>query len=356
MNISTNLAAISPAQNKPSGSYEWWYFDGTSNDGVHGFVIIFYHCNPFSTNQIKGLEKSEVQPGNYPAISISLYEDGKPIYYSFLEYSSEDFSWDEDSFLLKIGENFFRIMPDGEELTFQIELNQTLDSGHSLFGTIKGAGNLCSKELISSNESLEKHSWNLLLPQANIEARMSVKGTSIHEEIEFEGTGYFDHNTGFEPMKDSFKDWYWGRYHFKNSTLIYYLMNKEEGQQFETWLIDRKSQKVLETFTEVNPTYYSRNLFGLKSVRKFELSSAGTEITIQTSSLLDNGPFYQRFLGDAVMKRKGEVLAAKGISEYLSPGRIYAKKFWPLVHMRLRYKNEKPHWVQKSKRMYPWTW
>jgi len=24
--------------------------------------------------------------------------------------------------------------------------------------------------------------------------------------------------------------------------------------------------------------------------------------------------------------------------------------------MRIRYQNEKPHWVQKSKRLYRWTW
>ena len=46
----------------------------------------------------------------------------------------------------------------------------------------------------------------------------------------------------------------------------------------------------------------------------------------------------------------------KGISEYIKPSRIAHSKYWWLVNMRLRYLSKKPHWVQKSRLLYPRTW
>jgi carotenoid 1,2-hydratase len=83
----------------------------------------------------------------------------------------------------------------------------------------------------------------------------------------------------------------------------------------------------------------------------------GSSVLVQQNRLLDNGPFYRRYLSDAFIHQEGQgVQKATGISEYIYPGRIYAKWFWPFVDMRIRYHNEPPHWVQKSGRLYRWTW
>ncbi|MEX0720866.1 MAG: hypothetical protein WD059_09375 [Balneolaceae bacterium] len=353
MNISTDLIDISPSENISRG-YEWWYFDGLSTNGRYGFVIIFYHSNPFSTRK-KDWSSLNIQAEINPAISISIYDEGRTIYYGFQEFASDFFSWNEEQKLLKIDQNTMHFSLVGDELDFEIKLDQKLDSGHSISGIIKGKGGVINKKLIAQKDQ-EKHFWNLILPKADLDVNVNIKAGKSSREFQFFGTGYFDHNTGLEPMKNDFTNWYWGRFHFKDSILIYYLMNQHKMPQYEAWLIDNKGQKVLEKFEDITPTYYSRNWLGLKSARKIVLKSSPTEITIQTHSLIDNGPFYQRFLGDAVMNRNDIVQAAQGLAEYLHPKKIHAKKFWPLVHMRLRYMNEKPHWVQKSKILYPWTW
>jgi hypothetical protein len=56
------------------------------------------------------------------------------------------------------------------------------------------------------------------------------------------------------------------------------------------------------------------------------------------------------------MNKDNNVSITEGISEYISPSNIYKKKFWPAVKMRLRFANQKPHWVQKFKLFYEWTW
>jgi carotenoid 1,2-hydratase len=97
------------------------------------------------------------------------------------------------------------------------------------------------------------------------------------------------------------------------------------------------------------------NLFGLKSARKIEMEAGNNGFLIQQESLLDDGPFYQRFASRLMINLDGELHQAKGISEYICPERIYVKLFRPLVNMRIQYPG-KTHWVQKSPRLYRWTW
>lgn len=355
MNISTDFNGVSPGYNKPAGGYEWWYIDGQSADYKYKFVVIFYHINPFSTRYLQALDDESISPGIHPAVSISIYHKSNPIYYSFLEFEDHQFDWDEVEKTLNIENQELRYSVIGEKLRVEVSLNQTLPSGHRIEGTITGRGRRPSSRLIDSQSS-DKHMWNLLLPSMEVQVDLDVTGKRGVEKLNFEGHGYHDHNRGEEPMKDSFKDWYWGRFHFKNFTLIYYLLQKHEEKQFEGWLIDRENQLVLEYFREADLGYVTRNWFGLKSARKIELKSAQVSVNIQCKSKIDDGPFYQRFNSDCIMNYNGKVHAAQGISEYIYPQNIYRKLFWPLVHMRLRYAYEKPNWVQKSRLMYPWTW
>lgn len=355
MNISTDFQHIHPAENKPPGSYEWWYFDALSDDGENGIVVIFYHANPFSVNYIKELSKSTIRPAGYPAVSVSLYEKGKTVYYSFLEFTEEDFDWDESAPACSIGDNSFRYTMEDGMLMAGIKLKQELASGHRLAGEIQFRSTALSPDLLDKSGD-RKHSWNLVMPGAETECHFSLNNGKTKRLFEFTGTGYHDHNTGLEPMKNSFTDWYWGRYHFPDHTLVYYLMNREDGIQYEGWLTDAGGNSIRAELKDLKSSDRTLNPFALYAARKFTMDFGTAEITVQTPDLLDNGPFYQRFKGNAVMKSAGKVAAARGISEYIVPGRIYSKKFWPLIEMRLRYMYRKPHWVQKSRILYPWTW
>ncbi len=355
MNISTKLNDEHFDPEKPPKGYEWWYFDAISLDKKWSLVVIFFQGNPFSPEYIKA--GADALPNDFPAISISVYKNGKPEYYSFIEYQEGRFHWNDKDESCSIGSNFFKRSINGNELVYELLLAQTLESGHSINAKLKFSSPVLPEDSIEHQSTEEKHFWNLLQPHAQVNGSISLKGKRNDFNVLFSGTGYHDHNTGYEPMKESFDDWYWGRFHFKDSTLIYYVMNQlDGGKQHEAWLISNQSGEVMDTFSEIKSGYFEKNRFGLNSARKIELKSLKAHATIQLSSLVDNGPFYQRFLSDCVMQYEGKTTAGVGISEYIKPAQIYEEKYWWMVRMRLRFLAQKPHWVQRSKMFYEWTW
>ena len=179
----------------------------------------------------------------------------------------------------------------------------------------------------------------------------------VKKESQLQGLGYHDHNLGDRPMKQDFLDWYWGRVHFEQATLVYYVMNGHQGQEHRAWLISRDSRRLL--YTPELKKMHGRRVTGflLRPARRLRFGDEEVDLQIEHRRVVDSGPFYCRYLSRATLVHPalGSMQAA-GIGEYIKPGRIYSKRFWALVHMRLRYGSEKPHWVQKNSRLYRITW
>jgi carotenoid 1,2-hydratase len=338
------------------GSYEWWYFDAVSADG-YCIVVIFYEGNPFSKRYIEAIQKNDSKKASaFPALSISLYHKGKPIFYSFDEVLPEFSSFSASQPKGSVGACSFFGEKIDQQITYAIRLNQKLPSGDSLKGELIFQSDVFEdKNFDIADESPSensRHTWNLVQPKAGVHGRLELKGHE-NKEIVFSGVGYHDHNLGFEPMKDSFDEWYWGRYHFKESTLIYYIMHEKGTWDKRAWLID--SAGTVSEAKRILLKEEGLSFFGLKSARVIELEGDGFKIHLQKDVMVDNGPFYQRFSGRAILKGEKGIDQARGISEYIYPARIYQKLFWPLVDMRINYPG-KEHWVQKSPVFYRWTW
>lgn len=342
-----------------SGGYQWWYFDGISLDDRFSFVVIFYEGNPFSTRYNGALlADKNPSPVDHPAISISIYKHGKPIYYSFTEFDKLNCEFDEGEPFVRIGNHKVEGDLGDEQVQYKLDLNEQLPNGDRLNGTIMFQS-AKTGDLFNNVDTLSTgHTWNLVQPRADISADFDLKIKGAKREIQFSGLGYHDQNTGNEPMRDEFDDWYWGRFHFDYATVIYYMMNRRDEQQHRAWLIDNQNIEVLKTFEEVELADKGLTLFGLKAARKLGFRSDEIEIRVQQSQLLDNGPFYQRYKSDAFLRipEEGVVESTKGISEYIRPERIYNKLFWPFVNMRIWFKPEGSHWVQRSQQLYRWTW
>lgn len=354
MYISTDPLNRLPAQSNSPGSYEWWYFDAIDPVQDLSFVIIFYRSNPFSTRKIKESAKKNGHSRLYPALSISVYREEKPVYYSFQEFPGDEFGFDKENMQFHFGDHTFNYSERGDLSTATLQIEQELPSGLGIKCSLEYNAARLPKDLFS-REMDPEHMWNLIMPRALVEGRILLSDNKKKEIIEFRGKGYHDHNRGQVPMKESFTDWYWGRFHFPEYTLIYYIMNKVEGPQYEAWLIDPdhyiRAQKLL-----VEKEGSLTNFFGLKSDRIIRFKGDDLQITVQAGKVVDDGPFYQRFSADAIAESQGRISVAKGLSEYIRPERIYSRTFWPLVHMRLQYTDQRPHWVQKSKFWYKLTW
>lgn len=340
------------------GSYEWWYFDALGKNG-YSFVVIFYEGNPFSRRYIRKLEEGD---GNalaekYPAVSISVYKGGKPLFYSFEEFTVDRAEFSSNKPYGKVGNNTFRGVKKGNTIEYTLNLDQSVANGDSVTANLRFTAIEAPHNFFTVNEGKpsmeEKHIWNLVLPKCRVQGDFTVKGYT-NQAFSFEGAGYHDHNTGFEPMKKSFTEWYWGRYHTNNSTVIYYLMLENGKWTKKAWLV-HKNGRIKNLDNEIHMTETGLTLFGLNIARTLELAVEDTRVFIQKDVVLDSGPFYQRFEGKMLLHENGDVQQARGISEYIYPSRIYNKWFWPLVNMRIRYPG-KTHWVQKKPVLYRWTW
>jgi len=342
---------------KPSpGSYEWWYFDAASHDGTYSLVVIFYDGNPFSRRYADALKRGEKNLAKYyPAVSISVYKGSSPVFYSFEEVLPEEalFSAHKPEGFVK-GNRFVKV-ESGDKLVYRLTLDQRLPGGDHLSAELTFTSqrhNFILAENQTDSGGNEKHSWNLVQPYADVEGLITVSGYS-GQKIKFSGRGYHDHNTGNEPMHRSFSEWYWGRIHFAGGTLAYYLMNENNVLNSKGWLFDESGNVTL--MDGITTDDIGLNKFGLHSARKIEKKDGDIRFLIQKNEVVDDGPFYQRFLNRMVLQAEGRTIQGQGISEYIYPSRIHTKLFRPLVNMRIQYPG-RAHWVQKNPRLYRWTW
>ncbi|MCH8568478.1 MAG: hypothetical protein LAT67_09450 [Balneolales bacterium] len=370
MQLTSDFIFDAPADKPKPGSYEWWYFDATDETGDWQFVAIFYDGCPFSTRYNAKWENNakDASAREHPAVTLSLYHKGKTVFYCMSEYRPKDAFFGTNNTIegssritFKVGGNHIELcrLPDGN-LRHTLLLDNLLPSGDALSGKIifNSAAELTGLfKKNGSSKQVNSHGWNLTQPKANVEADLCLTEAGKSREIRWAGTGYHDHNLGSEPMKEEFTDWYWGRVHFKQHTLVYYLMNTDNFYKYKGWLI-HDSGSMETVFDAGKLDNFSRNLFFLKTARIIELQSgSGDSCLIQQTKILDSGPFYYRFLSDVLIKseKNGLLEKATGITEYIRPDRIHSRIFWPLVHMRYHY-TDAPHWVQKSPTLFRWTW
>jgi carotenoid 1,2-hydratase len=365
MIITSNYKKDFRRNKENSGSYEWWYFDFYDSVNALHIVVIFYDGCPFSPGYIDNWENPETRfsakAAEHPAVSISVYEKGKPVFYSLSEYDKTDFVWNEKENKLKIGGSGFQFGRKGNNLEYRIDLDENLPGGDALKGRLcfrgyETPGNLLQ---IPEQPGQPAHEWNMTLPAAGVAGEVVIT-SRLHPEKKFNvtGRGYHDHNLGLEPMKNAFRNWYWGRVHMNSGTLVYYIMNRKKDSDNRAWFISSDNSGVEYFFDEARLEDFRSNLFLLPSARKIILKGKNAEATIQMSEVVDSGPFYYRFISDAIIKSDDESLleTARGISEFIHPARIHNRLFRPFVNMRYLYKEKQPHWVQKNPALYRWTW
>lgn len=361
MKMTADMRRDGRTGDKSPGGYEWWYFDAMDTAGDLRLVVIFYEGNPFSRRYMEAQERGGARPEHYPAVSISLYEGGETLYYSFTEHLPADARFAEADATLQVGGH--RVEAGREDPRYRLLLSEKLPSGDALEGELEFRGPAPAPGLFGkTGNGGREHAWNLAMPRARVQGSLALRGALRGERrVAFEGLGYHDHNTGAEPMREEFREWHWGRYHFEAGTLVFYAMDDgaRGGEAAErAWLISPDGGRVAARFGRVRLEDRQRTLFGLHTARRMVLEGGEVHCTVQHEKVLDSGPFYQRYASRAFLRLPGQsaVEAQPGIAEYLCPSRIHRRLFWPLVDMRIRYLAEGSHWVQRSPRLYRWTW
>jgi len=328
---------------KGSAGYEWWYFDALSDNAREAIVVIFLDNFVFSPryNALNRQRETNgrLSPGPFPAVAFCYYRDGKPVFRCINEYRADEFSADPEWPHCEIGESFFRYdkAPYGEG--YEVEVRAPLRGGkklHATFEWLSVESDLLQDE---DEEHGAGHSWNLVAPRSDVTGKIIVEGPGEreHNEINFRGTGYHDHNRDARWLPDAVSRWSWGRAHFGDATAVFYDYLPLDGDApvSSLFLVDDKT--LTKHDVEIEVLAEKRDIFGLKFPSRLRMhTTGGTALEVERKCVLDSSFFYSRYLFEGTLTLDhGTPHTSCGIGEFLAPWKLRKGVFDRLIDMRI---------------------
>jgi carotenoid 1,2-hydratase len=285
------------------GAYAWRYTDVLSDDGEWAVVLIAFIGMPMSPDYLLAQAEGHGEPEDYCGQAVSVYYRGKRIAFSFLGTCFEP----PDPLCMADVE----VQCEGAELPAKMM------------------------------EGADPHAWVLVAPRrrARVHVTLREEGAPVLEHT-FEGWAYTDRNGGKHAMQEDFRDWYWGRIHAPDRTVVYLATpNASTPFLFVGHVLTGSS--VLEKWSNVNITLsdYRPTIMGLWAATSIRLDgecdNRTNYVVARRHSVLDSGPFYSRYL--ARFEVNG-VKAGMGIAEYMDVRRLGAP--WIRPFLRLPWRSE----------------
>ncbi|KAF4332253.1 hydroxyneurosporene synthase [Fusarium beomiforme] len=199
-------------------TFDWWYFDAVSDDGLHALTVIFF------TSSFVGFSfdlESTIDPLNvyvfynnggdgfsFPiastSVTIKLDGDG----------ASGDWTGSGISFKGAPDLSTYSVTFEKTLLNPSVEGTFTLKSrgpGHYVCGPLEGG---------QPERVLPHVGWVNVMPAADAAVDVTIWG----EKIKFTGNGYHDKNWGDAPFLTSLNGWYWGHATFGDYNIVFFDM------------------------------------------------------------------------------------------------------------------------------------
>lgn len=173
-----------------------------------------------------------------------------------------------------------------------------------------------------------RHLWIAAAPRC----RAKVRVVTEDRELVLSGIGYHDHNVGRAGLPEQFETWEWGRAHFRDRTFVYYATDELDGSREARALSVSESESAILQAKVVHDAT-ATNVYRLRYASRLRVVADGREWSVEQGRVVDNGPFYLRFLS-TFRDDCGNV--ATGFSEVLRPAALRWRWFWPLLDSRVR--------------------
>jgi predicted secreted hydrolase len=182
------------------GTYEWWYFDFTLDDGSTMVVT-------FNTKDV-----TRPQTPLAPILTFKLDRPDGTTAASTVSFNAADFAAARDRCDVRLGANTVR--GDLRDYTLHLDLKDVQADLH-LHGTVApwrpGTG-----YMLFPGAAAHYFAWLPSVPRGTVEGSLTVGGVTRH----LSGVGYHDHNWGDTSLLDLIHDWYWGRAQIGDYTVI----------------------------------------------------------------------------------------------------------------------------------------
>jgi carotenoid 1,2-hydratase len=213
----------------PRNGYAWWYVDAFSDDGQYGLTVIAMLGSVFSPYYARARRKDLGDPLNFCALNVALYGRGGKRW-ALTERGRGQLRRDPHN--LSIGPS--GLVWDTTGLTINVR-EMTVPVPTRLQGIIRLTPAAINAESFTLSES-GNHQWRPIAPSARVTVdfeRPARKWT---------GHGYFDCNSGDEPLENGFSGWHWSRASRNGGTTILYDGVRRKGGPFTLGLdFDQKA-------------------------------------------------------------------------------------------------------------------
>jgi carotenoid 1,2-hydratase len=254
------------------GGYLWWYLDGLSDDGRHGFTIIGFVGSVFSPYYAWARGRGSADPENHVALNVALY--GPKRRWAMTERGASALLRSVDRFAVGPSEMEW----DGTALTVRFD-----ERSAPLPLRLRGTVRLFPAALFSETFTLDPaglHRWTPLAASARVEVALE------EPSLAWSGYGYLDTNAGDEPLERGFSRWDWARAKAGSEALILYDAWRRDGSRLALSLRPR-ADGTLERLAM--PEAWSLPRTPLWRIRRTAHGEAP-----RVAATLEDTPFYAR--------------------------------------------------------------
>lgn len=326
-----------------AGGFTWFYVDLVDDHG-NGATVIWSWGLPFLPGYAGAARAGHPElPIDRPSVNVVVYRAGRERFYLLSEISRDDCQWSPDGRSWRLGESTFAWSdttgPPGAAptRTLNADIDLALPTGGRATGRLWLSGTLRRDApggpgRQDAGISDSTHLWTPMLAAA----RGGLDLQTPAGRLRVEGRGYHDRNSAPRPLHDlGIRSWWWGRVAFPDRDLIFYqLISRDPRSAPRDLVLELDADGTCRASVDpaLRVSRLRRSTWGLRwpAIVSFR-DPDGRTVQAEVMSLLDNGPFYQRYL---LRGRCGEELG-HGLGENVVPDRIDTDLLRPLVRMRV---------------------
>ncbi len=308
---------------KEPGAYEQWYFDAVSDDG-RGAIAVSFYDNFFHSAKYDavygGLGPALGQGGRrFPAVVFSFWMDGRPIHRVICEADEQGFVPESASPGCRIGESSFSYRSADYGLGYLVDVRLPVAGKRTLHGTFEW---LSVEHNLNSSEKIDRAGgtlWNIVAPRSDVTGRIEIEDRRGRRSgtRHFRGTGYHDHRVGRGFQHNWIKEWFWGRAHYYDSTVVFcrYLGSGSDVESARLIVVREGEIRIEEA--RVEDAQYARDYFGSRFPKRLRMTTEeGLHLKVKLLETIDSGRGNERGLVEmTLMLRDGVPRKTTGIAE-----------------------------------------
>lgn len=307
------------------GAFAWWYCDLVSPEG-DGAVVIGFFGLPF----LPDYQRSRGVPREHPGLNVALYRSGKPEFYLLQEYQSASVEFGRERATMCLGDSVLTLSWEGSHVRLEGDLDLVVPGSRE-----RTRGKLDVRGFASRVDAMAgdpRHVWCPIAPSAVGRLELHDGRRALAPIV---GRAYVDANASAVSLPDlDLESWRWGRIAFPEREVVFYEMTGTNGATEPLVLsFPRSPAAATSKSSSIVRSCPRRGFYGLDWHERSELvDPSGSRISVHARHLVEDGPFYLRWLIEARCAETGEV--GHGVSELVDVAKIDASWQRPFVRMR----------------------